>query len=375
MSQGGGGGGGGNQQDPTFGIALGAMFIGVIIYLIYKSNAEGIHYTILQLRNIEMWITTQVFAIGGLVSSSLAEQAQQLANERQQMMAIPPDQYKWSDITQLSVYVGNYIRWGAAPILLVIAWYMVFKYPKSVLRRSHSLTTLISYQAKRWPSITPIVKNDPLHDKEGQWLEALEPEEWAERHGIEIEDNAPDRESARAAFTRQLRRPWTEVTELPPYLQAIVAALVLRGNKKNSESEEVLTRLARGAASYGSAEKTLKKDAKLTKMVMKTLNDNKLMAEPTKVARQHAWVETSMAAMLDWARVNGGVLASADFLWLKLEDRAMWYVLNAVGRPTILVEASGAVAHWRAEIVTRRPMPEPDVDEAVFGLEEYLAGH
>ncbi len=136
----------------------------------------------------------------------------------------------------------------------------------------------------------------------------------------------------------------------------------------------MLTRLARGAAAHGSADKALKKDAKLTKMVMKTLKDSKMMDEPVKVARQHAWVETSMAALLDWARINGGVLASADFLWLKLDDRAMWYVLNAVGRPTILVEASGAIAHWRAELVTRRPMPEPDVDEAVFGLEEYLAG-
>ena len=372
MSQGGGGGGG--QQDPTFGLALGMIFVGVLIWLIYKSNQEGIHYTILQLRNIELWITTQVMWLGSFFSPAMAEQAALMDQDRRAMMARPPSAYTWSDISAISLYVGGYIRWLAAAVLLVIAWYMIFKYPQSVLRRRHSLSTFIKYQVKRWPSIAPIVKNDPLHDKEGQWLEALDPREWAERHGVDIEDGAPDRESARSAFTRQLRRPWTEVTELPPYLQALVAAFVLRGNKKGSDCEEILTRLSRGAAAHGSADKALAKDAKLTKMVMKTLKDTKMMAEPVKVARQHAWVETSMAALLDWARINGGVLASADFLWLKLDDRAMWYVLNSVGRPTIMVEASGAIAHWRAEIVTRRPMPEPDVDEAVFGLEEYLAG-
>ncbi len=372
MSQG-GGGNSGNQQDPTFGIALGMIFVGIIIYVIYTANKEGIHFVILHLRAIELWLTGQFYWICGFISPALAQKSEMLLNYRRDILATPIDNYKWSHITEISAYVGGFIK---VPIMLALCAtgiYFIFQYPKSVLRKKHSLPTLIKYQARRWPSITPIVKNDPLNDKEGQWLEALDPREWAERHGVDIEDGAPDREAARAALTRQLRRPWTEVSELPPYLQAIVAGFVLRGNKKGKECEELFTRLARGAAAHGSGDNALKKDAALTKLVMKTLKDSKMMAEPNKVARQHGWVETAMAALLDWARINGGVLASADFLWLKLDDRAMWYVLNSVGRPTCLIEASGAIAHWRAEVVTRRPMPEPDVDEAVFGLEEYLA--
>jgi hypothetical protein len=205
MSQGGGGGGGG-QQDPTFGLALGVLFVGVAIWLIYKSNQEGIHYTILHLRNIELWLISQVYWIGGFFSASMAEQAVILDQDRRAMMARPPTAYTWSDISAISTYVGGYISWFAAVVLVGLALYLIFKYPKSTLRKRHSLSTLIKYQVKRWPSIAPIVKNDPLHDKEGQWLEALDPREWAERHGVDIEDGAPDRESARSAFTRQLRR-------------------------------------------------------------------------------------------------------------------------------------------------------------------------
>ncbi|MEM6902969.1 MAG: hypothetical protein AAF556_07005, partial [Pseudomonadota bacterium] len=288
---------------------------------------------------------------------------------------LPIDQVTWPFIAELSTFVAPFVAVVGIFILGYFAYFLMFKHPKSTLRRFYDLPRLIKYQSSKWFAISPVVKNDPLGDKEGVWLEALDPKEWADRHGIQIEDGAPDREAARAALSRQLKRPWTAVSELPPYLQVLVAAFVLRGSKKGDECEEIMRRLATGAATHGSAAKALTKDAKLTNMVKKTLKNPKMMAEPTKVARQHAWVETSMAAVLDWARINGGVLASSDFLWLKLEDRAMWYVLNAVGRPTALIESAGAIAHWRAEIVTRRPMPEPDVDEAVFGLEEFIAAN
>ncbi|MBV6632121.1 MAG: hypothetical protein KI792_03700 [Alphaproteobacteria bacterium] len=367
------GGGNNNQSDPLMGIVMLMGFGLGMLYLLYLYNKDIIHSAVLHLRSIEMWLISTFFWLVGFVWPGLQDEAASMEAYRRAMMAVPPGQYQWSDIANISGYVGPYIAWPSIFIIMFFTWFLMFKHPNSVLRKFYDLGRLIKYQSQKWFAISPIVKNNPLDDKEGAWLEALDPKEWADRHGVQIEDGAPDREAARAALSRQLRRPWTAVSELPPYLQALVAALVLRGNKKGDDCEEILRRLSRGAANFGSAEKALSKDAKLTKMVNKVLRDMKMMAEPTKVARQHAWVETSMAAILDWSRINGGVMASSDFLWLKLEDRAMWYVLNAVGRPTALIESAGAIAHWRAEIVTRRPMPEPDVDEAVFGLEEFIA--
>ena len=75
-----------------------------------------------------------------------------------------------------------------------------------------------------------------------------------------------------------------------------------------------------------------------------------------------------MASMLELARTDG-VLASAEFLWLKPLDRKLWYMLNSVGRQTAVPEIAGAFAHWTAEKKTKRALRVPMVDEAAKSLE------
>jgi len=84
--------------------------------------------------------------------------------------------------------------------------------------------------------------------------------------------------------------------------------------------------------------------------------------------RKHAYVYTVMASMLELARVDG-VLASADFLWLKPIDRRLWYVLNTVGRQVAPSEIAGIYAHWLAEKEMNRPLNVPMVQEAVKALD------
>ena len=75
-----------------------------------------------------------------------------------------------------------------------------------------------------------------------------------------------------------------------------------------------------------------------------------------------------MASMLEGAR-NIGVLASAEFIWLKPIDRGLWYMLNSVGRSTAVAEICGAYAHWIAESRNNGPLFAPMVGEAIKGLE------
>jgi intracellular multiplication protein IcmP len=84
--------------------------------------------------------------------------------------------------------------------------------------------------------------------------------------------------------------------------------------------------------------------------------------------KQHAFVNTVMASMLMTAR-NDGVLASADFLWLKLVDRQLWFMLNSVGRKTPFAEVAGIFAHWHAELLLGQPIKIPVIEEAINGLE------
>jgi intracellular multiplication protein IcmP len=90
------------------------------------------------------------------------------------------------------------------------------------------------------------------------------------------------------------------------------------------------------------------------------------------VCERHAYVETALASALVFARECGGVLASAEFLWLKPVDRGLWYVMNNVGRRAFHPEAAGAMAHWKYELARKAPERAPHVDEAVEAMIEFL---
>lgn len=76
--------------------------------------------------------------------------------------------------------------------------------------------------------------------------------------------------------------------------------------------------------------------------------------------------------MLEAARTDG-VLATAEFIWLKAVDRRLWYMLNSVGRKTAFPEVAGPFAHWKIEKRLRRPLKVPMVDTAVDAMEEAIS--
>jgi intracellular multiplication protein IcmP len=87
-----------------------------------------------------------------------------------------------------------------------------------------------------------------------------------------------------------------------------------------------------------------------------------------KAVSPHAYVMTAMASLLEASRATG-VLASAEFLWLKRVDRNLWYMLSSVGRQTPFPEVGGVFAHWIVEKKLRRPLKVPMVNEAVVALD------
>jgi len=51
----------------------------------------------------------------------------------------------------------------------------------------------------------------------------------------------------------------------------------------------------------------------------------------------------------------------------------LWYPLNNLGRQSHHAEALGAMAHYRVEKMTQRPVPVPKLEEAVEVLAGYMA--
>jgi intracellular multiplication protein IcmP len=69
----------------------------------------------------------------------------------------------------------------------------------------------------------------------------------------------------------------------------------------------------------------------------------------------------------------GGVLAPAQFLWLRGVDRNLWYALNNLGRRSFHSEGMGAMAHFMAEQAAKKPLPIPRVDTAIITLNQFLS--
>jgi intracellular multiplication protein IcmP len=105
------------------------------------------------------------------------------------------------------------------------------------------------------------------------------------------------------------------------------------------------------------------------------LRDFEVLTAAATVAARHGYAHTALMALLNEARLKAGVLAPAQFVWLKLVDRRLWYALHSLGfetdgfgrylHPNPRIEAAGARDHWVAERIAGRPLLKPEIERAL----------
>lgn len=278
--------------------------------------------------------------------------------------------------------IGSFIRWPAAAGLFVWGIYAMFFTQRGKFSNQYTLEELIKVQARIWPIITPIVKfnpaksnaranGDPVPAKLPLFAEALSPEEWLAYANIPIVNGLPEREALRRALTVQLGPRWTGVESLPPYLRALFAAFALKGAQKRTESDALLGEIATCWSDKTGFTLTLN----LARKIDAIIADPEIGGKASLIAQNHAYRTTALLAVLRWGRMMGGVLAPAAFLWLRGEDRALWYPLNNLGRRSYHSEAAGAMAHFMAEQAAKKPLPIPRVETALITINQYLANN
>jgi len=308
--------------------------------------------------------------------------------------------------------------------------------PDVVYRVGYTLETMIRTQSEHWltsrgsrhvnPLRTPEVsalsltravlkrrRASPVQDgvgalvslelpaeKQGAWQRALRPEEWllgmgmcfSEEHALEAEKRGweyknrllearetwpeTDINSLSELLSSQLRRPWSGFEELRPSHQAICAVMasfyafdINGGNALLNDLGGVHDAIS---AKIGGMDSAITAEEGLMPRIRKILDGKpgKALAE---VADSHAWVESAFPAMLQVARKDRGVLPAAAFLWLKAEDRLLWYILDNVGSDAVMIESAGAMAHFKAEVQIGLPIQRPAVFQAARALrEDYL---
>jgi hypothetical protein len=263
---------------------------------------------------------------------------------------------------------------------------------KGVLKRRRS--------APPSEGVGALVSLESPPEKQGSWQRALRPEEWllgmgmcfSEEHALEAEKRdweyqnklleareswpQTDINSLSELLSSQLRTPWSGFSSLRPSHQAICAVMasfyafdINGGNALLNDLGGVHDAIG---AKPGGMDAAISAEEELMPRIRKIL-DGKPGKALSEIAARHAWVESAFPAMLQVARKDRGVLPAAAFLWLKAEDRLLWYILDNVGSDAVMIESAGAMAHFKAEVQIGLPIRRPAVFQAARALrEDYL---
>ncbi|MFK7839323.1 MAG: type IV secretion system protein [Bdellovibrionales bacterium] len=257
----------------------------------------------------------------------------------------------------------------------------LFSGPQTQYRSRLGLDGLIARQAKNFPVIAPFADfnpstqpprppGSPVPVELPDFAEALGPEEWIAFNQIPIPDGKIEEEAAAKYFKKQLKGRWKGVKALKPHEQVLLAAFSLKASRKRDQADDMLSRIALCWNAKDGLK--LSKDKSLVSEARKILKNKDLSSGTIAACNKHAFLTTALLRGLAYAREEGGVLAPAQFVWLRAHDRTLWYPMNNLGRHSYHMEALGAMSHFKAEKLTNRPIPTPKMEGAVQMITEYM---
>ncbi|MBP9721549.1 MAG: type IVB secretion system coupling complex protein DotM/IcmP [Gammaproteobacteria bacterium] len=361
--QGGGGapqqeGGGSSGNDPMF---MMAFCIGVMCLLWF--TREYYFPLIFKLKYYELIFASYFIKVDpNLIGNIINAQYNPTALDQTQFFA-------------LVTAAGTYINYPIAIISVILGFTAFIKNPTNKFNKSFTMSSFRLQEKVNFPQIIPPSKLDLINTDihEGPWASASTPMAFAKKNDLldiivnpkpnpllgEIGKIAKLRESrARQVFAMQLGYIWNGPDQLPIHTKALFAVFAAAANQDRKTAIQFLRQFNtalefNNTPDYTGVEELLAKH-KNSKIIKK-------------VEQRHAYVMTVMAGTLEIAR-STGVLACADFLWLKTVDRQLWYMLNNVGRRAAFPECAGAIAHWRIESRMQRKLISPMIEEAVKAL-------
>lgn len=260
--------------------------------------------------------------------------------------------------------LGYFFRWYIVAGIGFWAYKLISKNPLQRFRREHNMKTLAASEQKLWPSIAPVVKLDLIKEPidKGPWAMSKKPLDFARFYKLLDEGNKLNRDRAEKLFAAQLGKLWENPNRLPPYMKALFTAFAAQANGDLDGAKMALDNLSNTDMNQAKPDFSW-----VEPLLQKHINTPKVQG----IMKKHAYVYTVMASMLKAAR-EFGVCASAQFVWLRPKNRALWYILNGMGRRVSFAEVGGIFAHWLAEEVAEHPIERPYVIKAVDGLEKAL---
>lgn len=356
-----------NSLDFLWLIVLVVAGVGLLWYFGRNQIAMGIftarYYEIIAIHSVlNIW---NIFV--SFLHIPLTINLDQLAQWKSQISAHTLDS-NFITLQALSTGVGNFLRYPIILVLVILAFIVYSRNISMKFKTIFSMKRLRESEQADWPQITPIIKLNLVKEdiNKGPWAMSMTPRIFCKHYNL-LKESTNDghitasvkRDAAYNIFVQQLGPLWTNTDALPIYSKALFGVFIACANADRESATKLLKQISISSSSSGKLDFTGAKEL---------LDKHKNTKLALKVVSRHAYVLTVMASMLELARTDG-VLASADFLWLKPVDRRLWYMLNSVGRQTAVAEVGGPFAHWLAERKLDRPLKVPMIEEAVNGLE------
>ncbi len=365
--------------DVAMGWGILAIILAAVAFLVWWIWAPEIASALRWVRYGQLWLVSQVTGDDYTVVWDNIEI--NIKQWRDSLARVSGDEIEGRLLVTMTAAALLPLKWIVVVVIMLIGVWALFKGPGTQYRKSYGLDGLIEHQAKAFPVISPFVKFNPskvpprppgapVPVELPLFAEALGPEEWLAYTQNPMPEGHVDKAHAAKMFGRQLGPRWKGAKALKPYKQVLLAAACLKTSRRRQQADEMLGRLALCWSHDKGLE--LSKDQKLVKEAQKILRTKDLAAKTLSKCNQHAWQTTALIRAVATAREEGGILASAQFVWLRGYDRDLWYPLNNLGRHTYHMEAMGAMAHYKAEKMARRPIPKPKVDDAVSSIADYM---
>jgi len=356
-----------------------SFIIGLLCYVIWYIFHTQLTDMVRWVRWGELWIDKLMVGDNYAIDTEAGRMT--VGQWRAWLRHAPVDQIEIEHIELMTRLAVPPLRPLFAVLIGVMAICTIFFGHGSHFRRKLNLESLMREQAKAFPAIQPFLKFDPrklpfrapgqpVPSRLPLFSEALAPEEWIAYHEIPVTGGQIDTRKTYQALTLQLGRRWEGPLKLPIHAQAIYAACALKQVRKRKDCELLLNQMALS----WSADRGFKPSAKLKSQIRRIIRDPKTGGALLPFANQHAYETTALLRCLSRARSEGGVLAPAEFLWLRGHDRTLWYPLNNLGRKSYHAEAAGAMVHYTNELVAGQKIPAPRIDEVITTLETYLKG-
>lgn len=294
-----------------------------------------------------------------------------------QVVQSDPASVRFGTLWRLLHNVGSFLRYPAAGLIAVLAIWCLLRASTTRYTRNIDLPKLMAIQAEVFPGAAAFVgRGLKLTEMEPGAPKPCDPalhaDEWIRRFALGA-DGTLSHDRAALALTQQLGPVWQGLEQASPQVRCLFAVFALHAARKREKAIELLGVLSRSLpinakdGPSGPAAPLTFGTAAVTE-ADRVLKDGGLMDRCGPVTNQHAYTAPVLMSLLTLARKEAGVLAPAQFAFLKLVDRPLWYALHSLGfpggqnpaeQPNPRIEAAGARDHWAAECSMGRPLPVP----------------